>query len=83
MDEQQHFCMSSVKTLIDKAIISKDIASRLCNSELALPHFTLAFQRGGEQGVQTLLKKKGAGRVRVTSTERMLKSIVSFTKENN
>ena len=55
----------------------------MCKSGLALPHLTLAFQRGGDQGVRALLKEKVAGRVRVTATERILKSIVDFIKDNN
>ena len=73
-----HVYMSSVKILIERKILSQAVASKLCKSGLALQHLTLAFQRGGDEGVRTLLKEKIAGRVRVASATKVLDGIVDF-----
>lgn len=73
-----HICLPSVKVLTDKKILSKALASRMCKSGLALPHLKLAFQRGGDDGVRSLLKEKVAGRIRVTSARNKLDAVVNF-----
>ena len=73
-----HVYMSSVKILMEKKIISHAVASKMCKSGLALQHLTLAFQRGGDEGVRTLLKEKVAGRVRVPSAAKVVDGIVGF-----
>lgn len=75
-----HIYMSSLKALTDKKIISKAVASKMCKSGLALPHLMLAFQRGGDEGIRTLLKEKIAGRIRVTSSAKILDNIVDYFK---
>ena len=73
-----HVYMASMKALVQKKILSQAIASKMCKSGLNLAYLQLAYQRGGDDGVRSLLKEKIAGRVRVTCAIRTLNSVVAF-----
>lgn len=66
--------MYSVKVLVQKKknFLSQALASKLCKSGLIWSHLKLAFQRGGDEGVRSLLKEKVAGRVRVIPSTKTL-----------
>ena len=78
-----HVYKRSVDMLTEKDIISPAIASKLCKSGLTLSHLKLAYQRGGDVGVRSLLKENIAGKARVTSSTKILDSIVAFLINQN
>ncbi len=70
-----HEYLKSFKLLIDKKVLSQGSASKMSKSGLSLSHLKLAYSRGGDQGVRSLLKENVAGKARVTSSAKILDKI--------
>jgi len=66
--------------LVERKVISRGIASKAAGSGLLPEHLTLAFQRRGADGVKAVLSQKDkTGKVRVTSSKKIIDKIVDFT----
>lgn len=61
----------------DKAISTAGMATKIADSGLGMQHLQLAFQRGGTDGLELILKKKFDGKARVTANRRILSQIVN------
>ena len=73
-----HVFICSFKDLIDRKILSKGLASKMCKSGLSLEHLKLSFQRDGDEGVRLLVKEKADDHARVISGAKQLDAIVNF-----
>ena len=63
---------------IPPEVLSKSMATETAGSGLTLQHLQLAFRRGGETGVEYILKEKFNGQARVTVDKKLLKRISSY-----
>ena len=72
----------SFQVLVDQKVISKSMSQKLGQSGLRLDHLHLAFSRGSIDGLTQLLSEKVDGKVRVTSTKRIISSLASYFEEN-
>lgn len=54
------------------------MATKIAESGLGFQHLQLAFQRGGADGLELVLKEKFNGKVRVTANKRILFNIVNY-----
>ena len=73
-----HTYMSTIKSLIEKQVISQKAATKVCKTGLGWSHLQLAYKRGGDEGVYVVLKEKVAGQVRVTNYQKVLDKITTF-----
>ena len=78
---QRNVLQQTLHPLIDKKVISTGLATKIAESGLGLQHLQLAFQRGGTDGLELVLKEKFHGKVRVTANRRILSNIVSYFNE--
>ncbi|KAL5012907.1 hypothetical protein ScPMuIL_011458 [Solemya velum] len=67
--------VDSMQDLVNRKVISKAMAQKIAASGLQLCHLRLAFSRGGLDGLTHLLSEKVNGKVRVTSTKRVISNL--------
>ena len=72
--------MASLRCMIKDGAVSEYMARKIANSGLVLSHLVRQFNMGGGEGVVQLLKATCNGRPRVTTNERVLRSIVAYLK---
>ena len=75
--------MASLRGMIKDGAVSEYMARKIAKSGLVLPHLVRQFNTGGDEGVVRLLKATCNCKPRVTTNERVLRSIVAYLKENN
>jgi len=76
--EQRNGLQQTLNPLLGKKVISAGMATKIADSGLGFQHLQLAFQRGGEDGLELVLKEKFHGKVRVTANRRILLNIVNY-----
>lgn len=75
---QRNVLQQTLHPLIDKKVISTSMAAKIAESGLGLQHLQLAFQRGGADGLELVLKEKFDGKVRVTANRQILSNIINY-----
>ena len=70
--------MSTIKSLIEKQVISQKVATKMCKTGLGWAHLQLAYERGGDEGVHVVLKDKVARQIRVKNCQKTLDKIATF-----
>ena len=68
----------TLQPLINDKAISTGMATKIADSGLGMQHLQLAFQRGGADGLELILKEKFDGKARVTANRRILSQIVNY-----
>ena len=75
--------IASLRGMIKDGAVTEYMARKIANSGLAQSHLVRQFNTGGDKGVVQLLKATCNGKPRVTTNERVLRSIVAYLKEKN
>lgn len=75
---QRNVLQRTLHPLLNKKVISTGMATKIAKSGLGFHHLQLAFQRGGADGLELVLKEKFNGKVRVTANKRILFNIVNY-----
>ena len=80
------FAVSSTKYHLNKAVnlqslqplITTNVNGKIAGSGLKLQHLKLAFQRGGKEGLKSVLSEMINGKARVTSSSRIITQINTY-----
>ena len=70
--------IGSLQVLVDGKTLSKTMAMKIAGSGLKFDHLKLAFQRGGYDGIRSLLSEKVNGTFRVTNSVKVAKCLATF-----
>lgn len=70
--------LKTMKPLTTSKVISNSMAEKIAGSGLTLQHLTLAFRRGGIDGIRGILTEKVDGKYRVTSNNRIINQIFQY-----
>ena len=73
----------TMQSLVDRKVISKQMATKIGSSGLQLSHLTLAFRHGGKETLSQLLTEKVDGTPRVTTCKRVLSTLADHFDENS
>lgn len=68
----------SLQLLIVSKVISKGMGDKIAGSGLTLSHLKLSIQRGGKEGLRSVLTEKVNGKPRVTTTSRIIAALFSY-----
>lgn len=68
----------SLQPLIVSKVISKGMGDKIAGSGLTLSHLKLSIQRGGKEGLRSVLTEKVNGKPRVTTTSRIIAALFSY-----
>ena len=61
---------------IQQKALSKSMAEKVAGSGLELYHLTKAFQKGGTEGLRSLLTDKNGDKVRVSSSKNVTEKLL-------
>ena len=70
--------LHSLRPLIASKVISKGMGDKIAGSGLTLSHLKLSIQRGGKEGLRSVLTEKVNGKPRVTATSRIIAALFSY-----
>jgi len=73
--------MHTLHPLIVAKVVSKGIAEKMAGSNLQLCHINLAFQRGGLEGIASILSETVNGKLRVTKSKRIAQQLHKYFKD--
>ena len=70
--------LQSLQPLITTNVVSKGMGGKIAGSGLMLQHLKLAFQRGGNKGLRSVLSERINGKARVTTSSRIIMQINNY-----
>lgn len=73
--------MHTLQPLLVAKVITRGMAEKIAGSNLQLCHMKLAFQRGGLEGISSLLSEKINGKARVTGSKRIALRLHKYFKD--
>ncbi|XP_068672897.1 uncharacterized protein [Montipora foliosa] len=73
--------MHTLQPLIVAKVVSKGMAEKIAGSNLQLCHINLAFQRGGLEGIASILSETINGKARVTRSKRITQQLYKYFKD--
>lgn len=73
--------MHTVQPLIAAKVVSKGMAEKIASSNLQLCHINLAFQRGGLEGIASILSETINGKAWVTRSKRIAQQLYKYFKD--
>uniref|UniRef100_K1PJH7 Uncharacterized protein n=1 Tax=Magallana gigas TaxID=29159 RepID=K1PJH7_MAGGI len=73
--------LQTLMPLLSNKTVSESMVKRMSLSGLSMHHLQLAYQRGGFDGVQSVLSECFHGKPRVTKRRNIITSVVDFLKE--
>ena len=75
--------LHSLRPLIASKVITKGMGDKIAGSGLTLSHLKLSIQRGGKEGLKSVLTEKVNGKPRVTATSRIIAALFSYLHVGN
>ena len=70
--------LRTLQPLIASEVVSKGMAEKIAGSGLTLHHLQLSFERGGEDGLISILSDHVNGKARVTKNRRILSQLSDY-----
>ena len=70
----------TLQPLLVAKVVSKGMAEKIAGSNLQLCHINLAFQRGGLEGIASILSEMINGKARVTRSKRIAQQLFKYFK---
>ena len=75
--------LRTLQPLIASKAVSKGMAEKIAGSGLTLHHLQLSFERGGEDGLNSILSDHVNGKPRVTKNRRIISQLSNYFGCNN
>lgn len=75
--------MPSLQRLVNEKVLSTGMARKVAGSDLNLKCITLAYSRGGVEGVRQVFSEACGKGVRVTKSAKVIESVCKFIANLN